>query len=171
MIGIPAGDCQKAVDVHAVMSEINGQGNICFKKLIKSLPKGELKILRSRKDLIARVADISNMGPVQIREYMLEHFGMVAETCMNHDWWVEIEGIRDRVPKWSRAVHEGHYLGETEFMDWGQRRLMLEVRVNLNMARIRELREERAEKQRKAVEAQKAAVGYYELAGFGHCGA
>jgi hypothetical protein len=111
-----------------------------FRKLIDDLTLEELKILKLDEDLIQRTKDIFKLDAEGLREYMVKNWGLLVESCQNDDWWCDIEGIRDRCPDWSRAIIEGHYIDSDDFVKWAQRWLMQEVRVNINIKRIEELR-------------------------------
>lgn len=117
-----------------------------FRKLIDDLTIMELGILKQDEDLIQRVKDILKLDAEGLREHMVKVWGLLAESCQNDDWWIDIENIREQCPKWSRAIIEGHYIDGNDFVDWGQKWLMREVRVNLNIKYIEWLREEKKKK-------------------------
>ncbi len=129
---------------------VSNGGGSAFRNLIKHLNLQELRILKREEGLIARVSDITRLDEEDIREYMLKEWGLVSESCQNDDWWVDIEGIRGRCPKWARAVIEGTYVSGDDFVDWGRARLMEEVHVNINIKLIEELREIEKEKKERA---------------------
>ena len=145
---------------------INGAGND-FRKLVDDLTLPELKILKHDEDLIQRTKDILKLDAEGLREYMVRTWGLLVESCQNDDWWCDVEGIRDRCPDWSRAIIEGHYIDSNDFVKWAQRWLMQEVRVNINIKRIEELRaaaKKRKEDQQKELEDQ-----YPEVRKHGMC--
>lgn len=142
------------------------QGDGTFRDLIKDLALPELKILKGDQDLIDRVKAITKMEHEDLREYMVTHWDLTVESCQNDDWWVDIEGIRERVPKWARAVIEGAYIDGDDFLKWGRHQLMQEVRVNINIKRIKELREaaeEKKRRQQKALEEQYAEAQMFGM--------
>lgn len=138
-----------------------------FRKLIQDLSLEELYILRQEKNLVDRIVAITTMDTDDLREHMFKKWDMIVKPCMNEDWWVDIEVLRKRYPKWARAIVEGHYLTRGRFEEWGRELLMEEVHVNINIERIRNFRKAAKKKE---VEAQKAleeqwkelmACGYY----------
>lgn len=132
-----------------------------FRDLIKHFNLKELNVLKQDEELIERVSDISKLGAEDIQEYMLKEWGLVAESCQNDDWWVDIDGMRDRIPKWARAVIEGTYVSGDDFVDWGRARLMEEVRVNVNIKIIEELREVQKKKAQEELERQYSEACMY----------
>jgi len=145
---------------------VNGCGNE-FRKLIKHLNLAELHILKQEKELIDRVEEISEMDADDLREHMVKKWNMTVESCMHDDWWIDITELRKKYPKWARAIVEGHYLPRDTFEQWGRELLMEEVRVNIQIKHIQDLRKiakEKKEKEQKDIEEQWAelqACGYY----------
>jgi len=134
----------------------NGAGND-FRKLIDCLTLQELKILKKDEGLVDRVKSILQLDAEDLREHFVKVWGLSAEECQNNDWWIDIEEARKKCPKWARATIEGHYVDGDDFVKWAQSWLMQEVRVNINIKRIEQLREAakaKKEKQRKAQEEQ-----------------
>jgi hypothetical protein len=123
-----------------------------FRKLIDDLTLVELRILKQDEDLIQRVKDILELDAEGIREHMVKVWGLSAESCQNDDWWIDIENIREQCPKWSRAIIEGHYIDGDTFVKWGQKWLLQEVRVNINIKYIAELRDAKKKKAVKELE-------------------
>jgi hypothetical protein len=152
--------------VTANLAQESGGGDK-FQKLIRNLSLEELYILRQEKSLINRIVAITKMDADDLREHMVKKWNLTVESCMNDDWWVDIEVLRRRYPKWARAIVEGHYLKRDRFEEWGHELLMEEVHVNINIKRIQNLRKAAKEKQAKkdkALEAQweeLVACGYY----------
>lgn len=149
------------------MAIVHGGGND-FRNLIKHLNIQELRILRREEDLTAHVVSITKLDAEGIRKHMLEEWGLVAESCQNDDWWVDIEGIRDRCPKWARAQIEGTYIDGDDFVNWGRNRLMEEVRVNINIKLIEELRKikkQKDERDRKELEEEYSEAHMYGMYG------
>ena len=138
-----------------------------FRKLVQDLSLEELHILKQEKSLIDRTVAITTMDADALREHMVRKWNMTVESCMNDDWWVDIEVLRKRYPKWARAIIEGHYLTRDRFEQWGRELLMEEVHVNISIKRIQDLRKaakEKKAKEAKALEAQwddLLACGYY----------
>ncbi len=126
-----------------------------FQKLLKPLGVRELNVLKKDPELIQRIKDVVKLDADDIREYMLASWGLRVESCQDDDWWADIEDIRDKLPEWTRAVVEGSYIPGENFLDWGRSLLMEEVRVNINIRRIEELKvklkEERAKEQEEAM--------------------
>ncbi len=138
-----------------------------FRRLIDCLTLEELKVLKLDEDLIQRVKGVLNLDAEGLREHMVGNWGLLVEECQNNDWWFDVEGIRERCPKWARATIEGHYVDGGDFVKWAQQWLMQEIRVNINIKRIKELRaatKEKKEKEQKRLEDQ-----YSEAQKYGMC--
>ena len=138
-----------------------------FRELINCLTLEELKILKLDEDLIQRVKDVLKLSAEDLREYMVRTWGLLVEECQNNDWWFDIEGVRERCPKWSRATIEGHYVDGDDFVNWARMWIMQEIRVNINIKYIKELRaaaKEKKEKERRDLEEQ-----YSEAQKYGVC--
>jgi hypothetical protein len=157
---LPVGMLANKGVIVANLAVTNGGGN-GFRHLISHLSLRELHTLRQNKDLIERIKKITKMDAEDLREYMVKNWGLTVESCQNQDWWVDIESIRKTCPKWARAVVEGHYIDSTDFIKWGCERLMEEVRVNLNIRYIQELR---AEAKRKEEETRRLQEEQFEAA-------
>jgi len=130
----------------------HGEGNE-FRKLIDDFTLAELQVLKQDEELIERVKKIVQLDAEGIREHMVKVWGLLAESCQNDDWWIDIENIREQCPKWSRAIIEGHYIDGNDFVKWGQKWLLREVRVNLNIKYIDLLRAAKKEKKKKDYQA------------------
>jgi len=147
----------------------HGAGND-FRKLINCLSIEELKILKLDEGLIKRAKDILKLDAEGLREHMVKKWGMLVEECQNNDWWFDIEGVREKCPIWTRAQIEGHYIEGSDFVKWAQQWLMQEVRVNINIKYIEELRA--AAKQKKEKEQQRELeLEYSEAQKYGMCDA
>jgi hypothetical protein len=118
-----------------------------FKRLVGNLSVDELNVLIREVDLLERVRDVSNMDEEEIRSHMSEAWGLIAESCQNDDWWIDIEPIRHRLPSWTKAVIEGQYVFARRFAEVGRDMLMQEVRVNINL-RLIQLKKEAVRSQR-----------------------
>lgn len=142
-----------------------------FRKLIDCLTLEELKILKLDENLIQRVKDVLDLEAEDLREYMVKTWGLVVEECQNNDWWFDIEGIRERCPKWARATIEGHYVDGGDFVKWAQQWIMQEIRVNINIKYIEELRaaaKEKKEKERRRLEEQFSEAQKYGMCAAGY---
>jgi len=144
----------------------HGAGND-FRKLIDCLTIDELKIMKLDEDLIQRTKDILTLDAEDLREYMVKAWGLTVEECQNNDWWFDVEGIREKCPIWSRAQIEGHYIDGPDFIKWAQQWLMQEIRVNINIKYIEELRA--AAKQKKEKEQRDLEEQYSEAQKYGMC--
>ncbi|KKL98057.1 hypothetical protein LCGC14_1828240 [marine sediment metagenome] len=135
-----------------------------FRKLIDCLSVEELKILKQDEDLIQQVENVLELDAEGLREHMVKTWGLLVEECQDNDWWFDIEEVRKRCPKWSRAVIEGHYVEGGNFVTWARQWLMQEIRVNINIKYIKELRDavkEKKEKERRELEKEHSAAVKY----------
>jgi len=136
-----------------------------FRKLIADLTLTELRILTKNEDLGQRIKDISYMEADDLREHMIKHWGLEVESCQTEDWWVDIEPVRKKLPAWSRATIEGRYIHGEDFVEWGRKWLLEEVRVNLSIRYIQDLREK--EKLKKEKEQQEIEDAFCQGWGWG----
>ncbi len=132
---------------------ISSQAGTDFQRLIQGFNIWELKTLRDDEAFIDRVKKIAELDAEQLREHMVKKWSLTVESCQNDDWWVDVESIRDRCPVWTRAVIEGHYVDCNDFVQWARELLMEEVRVNINIKRIQELREKAKKRDSQQTEA------------------
>ena len=132
------------------------------------------RLALAKKDFDARAEELHEKlvaGPVdadELREHMVKKWNMTVESCMNDDWWVDITELRKKYPKWARAIVEGHYLPRDTFEQWGRELLMEEVRVNIQIKHIQDLR--KIAKEKEAEEQKQLETQWEELIACGYYG-
>ncbi len=116
-------------------------GNV-FQILLDGLSTRELQVLRDHDDIVDQALEISKMSGGQLLEIIKEDYNLNPEKCHTGDVWIGTDQLEDRIPEWFKSQHCGWYMSfcEGQFDTWARNFLMQEVRINIWMRHLEELR-------------------------------
>ncbi len=122
-------------------------GNQAFQDLLDGLSTKEIITLRKHKDLIDRVYEIVRMEePAILRELQEEHL-LDLDLYQNGDVWIGTEQLEGSIPAWFETSHCGWFMNREggEFVGWAKQFLMQEVRINIWIRYLEDLKNPKPE--------------------------
>ena len=130
-----------------------------LQKLLRDLTKSELKTLQNNPDLVDKVVDISKREENALIEILEEEFDLDIEDCATTGKWIGIDQIEKSKPNWGPDHHIGWAAGgHEEFLEFARNFMLQEVRINLCVRYITEVKES-AKKKDQELATKRANLG------------
>lgn len=113
-------------------------GDTIFSKLLSdNFSRRDLSVLEMYPDISRRILGISRLRTGPLKMFLESNYGLqvdefdAPDKTGECDWWIGMEGLRERLPVFDRIPRSGWYVDKKDFVYWAQSFIVREMRMNV----------------------------------------